>query len=859
MKNQFIHLDDDQQQEFLSRFYDLFAGRLEFYAIRKEGKDGERAIYVPSTHESVKRVVRDIGTHEFTEDVVRAHLEGRYLIGVYPINKDSNVRFFALDFDGKDGDPWEEAVAQAKILTEEAGLHVYIERSQSGNGYHVWGFIDSEMNAGMVRHALSPFIEKVETFDRMFPNQAGISPEQPYGNLIALPLAGCRVEQGNSVFVRRDSDGNPEPVPDQIGFIQKIRLNSVAKIKELFEAAGEYTPPREIKAFEGEVESLGKSWKLTHPVFGCEFWRWGWERPEEVTEPLWYAMACNLAQLENGRELFHAWSARDKLRYNPIHTDKKYDQALRQNKPHSCETIRALGGNCRCDERFPGKVWHPFDLVKLPTSVLIESVELDEEKASQSLVEGLTEVYEWLEQVVRDPTVGRGLTTSIPEVSRHFGYRDGELTILAARNSIGKTAIALQEARVLAEKGLASAKIFSLEMTKRQVYTRILSPLSGVTQTRMATGQLTESDWEAIRDALERANEIDLHVDDTTSHLDSIIESAAEFVLSRQAQGERAVIFIDYLQIIPRLPRENEQEAVARSVTALKRFAKALNTHVVLLCQLNRGADDATTDSKTYDSWLRGCLTGDTEIIRADTGAVVTIGDLARSGEKNIPIWTMDDRGRIVPGIMTEAWSTGVKPVFKLRLASGREIQATANHPFFKLSGWTELKDLRVGDRIAVTRRIGESLHTAQVLDDPYLLDLATSDLFWDEVVSIEYIGEQEVFDGHVPGTHNFVANSIVVHNSGVIEFVADNILILLGEKGPGVVERTLTIHKQRNGEAGITLPLEFNQPFMLWGYEGSWGVTVPDPTERDEDDLTPLVDDDEDDFSDYDDLLEGL
>src|SRR5690606_27480163 len=145
-------------------------------------------------------------------------------------------------------------------------------------------------------------------------------------------------------------------------------------------------------------------------------------------------------------------------------------------------------------------------------------------------------------------------------------------------------------------------------------------------------GQLTESDWEAIRDALERANEIDLHVDDTTSHLDSIIESAAEFVLSRQAQGKRAVIFIDYLQIIPRLPRENEQEAIARSVTALKRFAKALNTHVVLLCQLNRGADDATTDSKTYDSWLRGCLTGDTEIIRSDTGAVVTIGDLARSG-----------------------------------------------------------------------------------------------------------------------------------------------------------------------------------------------------------------------------------
>jgi len=116
----------------------------------------------------------------------------------------------------------------------------------------------------------------------------------------------------------------------------------------------------------------------------------------------------------------------------------------------------------------------------------------------------------------------------------------------------------------------------------------------------------------------------------------------------------------------------------------------------------------------------------------------------------------------------------------------------------------------------------------AEVLQDEKLLDLATSDLFWDRVESIRELGQEEVFDATVPGTHNFIANGVVVHNSGDIEQAADVIIFILGEKGPGVKERILVIHKERHREAGIRLELEFNQPIMRWGEKGSWMVGIP-------------------------------
>ena len=80
-------------------------------------------------------------------------------------------------------------------------------------------------------------------------------------------------------------------------------------------------------------------------------------------------------------------------------------------------------------------------------------------------------------------------------------------------------------------------------------------------------------------------------------------------------------------------------------------------------------------------------------------------------------MWSLDDRKRMVARPMTNVFPSGHREVFKLRLASGREVEATANHPFMTLDGWTPLGELNVGDRVAVPRRVPEPVDTQRMHD----------------------------------------------------------------------------------------------------------------------------------------------
>jgi replicative DNA helicase len=824
----------------IERYYSLFAGRPDVYAIR--AKVGDGVVYLPSTHPEsviVKRTVKDIGTDEYCDAVVEAHLAGDHFIGVYPIHADSTVFFFALDFDRKkdtDPDPWDAAVRQAEVLKKEAGLDVYLERSQSGNGYHIWGFLEEAVDAGRLRHALRQFIELTDTYDRMFPNQDGVLEGRPLGNLIALPLHGKRVEQGNSVFVRAGKDGRPIPFEDQEAFLMKVNFIPTETIDELFDTAPEKFQQERDVTRTGDPEALRGAYKVVDPRFGCEWVRWCFENPEAVTEPLWHALACQFAQLEEGRELFHKWSAQDGDRYDSAATDRKFDHALRENKPHTCETIRELGGNCYCDERFPKRVKHPYDLAKLPFKLLAESMDTEDTDAFvQDGVSGMLAAIQWVEAVERDPSIGQGIPYGIPAIDERTGLRDSDLIILAARPGLGKTAYGLFVSDNLAMRNVP-VYFFSLEMSEAQVYKRLLSVRAGVSQTRMSLGQLTRDDWDKLNGAQKQIEQggYPLFVDDLSRSTERVFEVAANLV----HEHGKGVIMFDYLQLAQRMPRESQFDAVTRITQDLKLLAKTLGVPVFAMAQLNRAADDATSDSQTYDSWLRGCLAPDTQILRADTNTTVAIGELAQSGEKNIPVWAVGADGKIAAYTMTEAFSSGHKMTYRMTTRSGRSIGATANHPFLTVNGWTPLADLTSGSRIAVPRRVGEALDGEDVL--------------WDEVVSIEELAMEEVFDATVPGAHNFIANGIIVHNSGEIEQAADVIMFLLGEKGPGVKERHLALHKERHREAGMRVVLEFNQTLMQFAEAGTW-LTSPAMGEFSDDVPT------NEGTSDDDDLFGGL
>lgn len=180
---------------------------------------------------------------------------------------------------------------------------------------------------------------------------------------------------------------------------------------------------------------------------------------------------------------------------------------------------------------------------------------------------------------------------------------------------------------------------------------------------------------------------------------------------------------VDYLQLMTSGKKfESRQVEVSEFSRNLKLLAKELDVPVVAISQLNRGPEQRT-DKKPMLADLResGCLTANTRILRADTGAEVTFGELMRTGERPL-VWSLDEQLRMVARPMTNVFPSGRKEVFRLRLASGREVEATGNHPFMTINGWTPLEHLKVGDRLAVPRRVPEPVDTQRMADSEVIL-----------------------------------------------------------------------------------------------------------------------------------------
>lgn len=236
-------------ENMANQFFSMFWGRQDVYAKRSVNKETGKAAYYPQCnnfwtnvcHKKIKDGIncKDCKNRSYktiTKKDILNHLQGNAynasdVIGIYPLLSNGTCRFMVFDFDNHDkgadekdfansDDTWVEEVESMREICVLNGIEPLVERSRSGRGAHVWIFFDKPIAASMVRKFGLALLDKgaeqvnlksFKYYDRMLPEQDSLPEDNDIGNLIALPLQGKALQDGNSAFI----DGNWNAYPNQ--------------------------------------------------------------------------------------------------------------------------------------------------------------------------------------------------------------------------------------------------------------------------------------------------------------------------------------------------------------------------------------------------------------------------------------------------------------------------------------------------------------------------------------------------------------------------------------------------------------------------------------------------------------------
>jgi len=318
--------------------------------------------------------------------------------------------------------------------------------------------------------------------------------------------------------------------------------------------------------------------------------------------------------------------------------------------------------------------------------------------------EALAESFDRLDELHKASGGLRGVPTGFKDLDNVLaGLQSSNLLILAARPGIGKTALSLNIARSVSVDYKIPVGVFSLEMSKEELTDRLLVRQSEIDAWKLKTGRLEEEDFTQFSEAMGVLADAPLFVDDTPGI--SILEMRTK---ARRLQVEKGLklLIVDYLQLIRGRNLENRVQEVSEISMGLKNLARELKIPIVCVSQLSRAVEiRGGSRPRLADLRESGCLAGETLVMNADTGERIPIVKLF-NGEKTLPmkVLALDKDLKVKPFKMIKVFSSGKKKLFELKTKSGREIRASANHPFLKIGGWIPLENLKAGDFIAFPR-----------------------------------------------------------------------------------------------------------------------------------------------------------
>lgn len=235
----------------------------------------------------------------------------------------------------------------------------------------------------------------------------------------------------------------------------------------------------------------------------------------------------------------------------------------------------------------------------------------------QSLDSLAMEMLNRVQELADNPNDVTGLSTGFHDLDQMTaGLQAGDLVVLAARPSMGKTALAINIAEHVALNEGKPVAVFSMEMGAAQLAVRIAGSIGRIDQGHLRSGRLTHVEWSSLSSTVEKLRAMDLHIDETGGLTSGELRASARR-LARQCGGKMGLIVVDYLQLMSTGgSEENRATALGEITRGLKLMAKEMGCPVIVLSQLNRSVE-ARQDKRPMMSDLResGAIEQDADII----------------------------------------------------------------------------------------------------------------------------------------------------------------------------------------------------------------------------------------------------
>lgn len=282
-------------------------------------------------------------------------------------------------------------------------------------------------------------------------------------------------------------------------------------------------------------------------------------------------------------------------------------------------TLRSLINNCNKIIEAAYTSTDADEAVKFAESLIYAISKEHTRNDLEHISDSIMKLMERIDTMTKNKGALRGLMTGFPILDKKTnGLQKGDLIVLAARPSVGKTAFALNIAGNIANSENAKNKtvaIFSLEMPAVHLSQRIVCNLSGVTMDDVGTGELKNDDDKKIWKISQTLSDSDIYIDDSsmiTPH-DILAKSRR---LSSRAKGLDLII-VDYLQLMmSKNSRDSRQEAISEMSRMMKIIAKELDCPVIVLSQMSRGIENRPDKSpKLSDLRESGAIEQDADIV----------------------------------------------------------------------------------------------------------------------------------------------------------------------------------------------------------------------------------------------------